>query len=92
MGMAEVAYQIKDYASFFVSSQNIGWAPVGADGRYVRLVQGIGSTTTPRQLAQSIVNAYADATPPNEHPSLPVDPGANRDAGINPQALAISPT
>jgi parallel beta-helix repeat protein len=68
MGMMEVAYQIKDDASFFVSSQNIGWAPVGADGRYVRLVQGIGSTTTPRQLAESIVNAYADATPPNEHP------------------------
>ena len=28
MGMIEIAYQIKDYADFFVSSQNIAWAPI----------------------------------------------------------------
>lgn len=96
MGMTEVAYQIKDYASFFVSSQNIGWAPVGADGRYVRLVQGIGSTTTPQQLAQSIVNAYADSMPPNEHPftvsAVDLRQLPTVTLAINQLGLAISQT
>ena len=96
MGMIEVAYQIKDYASYFVSSQNIGWAPVGAEGRYVRLVQGIGSTTTPRQLAQSIVQAYAVATPPNEHPftisAVDLDQLPAVTVAINQLGLAISQT
>ncbi len=56
MGMVEVAYQIQDYARFFVSSQNLGWTPVGADGRYVRAVQGIGPSTTPRQMAELLVD------------------------------------
>ena len=68
MGMLEVAYQIRDYASFFVSSQNIGWAPVGPQGRYIQTIQGIVPTATPRQMAQLLVQAYADATPPHEHP------------------------
>ena len=68
MGMVEVAYQIKDYASFFVSSQNIGWAPLGPEGRHVQIVQGIGPTATPRQVAELLVQAYADGNPPNGHP------------------------
>lgn len=68
MGMLEVAYQIKDYADFFVSSQNIGWAPVGEQGRYVRTIHGIGPNTTPRQMAQLVVESYAAAAPPAEHP------------------------
>jgi parallel beta-helix repeat protein len=68
MGMLEVAYQIKDYASFFVSSQNIGWAPVGPQGRYIQTIQGIEPTATPRQMAELLVQAYADGTPPQEHP------------------------
>jgi parallel beta-helix repeat protein len=96
MGMMEVAYQIKDYASYFVSSQNIGWAPVGADGRYVRIVHSIGSATTPRQMAELLVQTYADSMPPNEHPftvsavdlqQLPVVTSA-----INQLGLAISQT
>jgi hypothetical protein len=68
MGMVEVAYQIKDYASFFVSSQNIGWAPVGPQGRYVQLIHGITSTTTAHDMAGLVVAAYANSTPPDEHP------------------------
>jgi hypothetical protein len=68
MGMLEVAYQIKDHASFFVSSQNIGWAPVGPEGRYIQTIQGIDPTATPRQMAELLVQAYANATPPNGHP------------------------
>ncbi len=68
MGMLEVAYQIKDYASIFVSSQNIGWSPVGPQGRYVEIVRGITPDMTPLEFGRLIVSAYADALPPNEHP------------------------
>lgn len=68
MGMLEVAYQIKDYASFFVSSQNIGWAPLGPQGRYVRAVQDLAPATTPRQMAELLVEAYAESMPPLGHP------------------------
>jgi hypothetical protein len=68
MGMVEVAYQIRNYATFFVSSQNIAWAPVGAQGRYVLTVQGVQPGTDPRAMADLLVDAYAAATPPNEHP------------------------
>ena len=96
MGMLEVAYQIKDYASFFVSSQNIGWAPVGPQGRYIQTIQGIEPTATPRQMAELLVQAYADGTPPQEHPftisaadlaSLPTVATAANDL-----AVAISQT
>ncbi len=61
MGMLEVAYQVKDYADYFVSSQNIGWAPAGENGRYVQAVQGIGSATTPEEVAQLLVAVYDSA-------------------------------
>jgi len=96
MGLLEVAYQIRDYASFFVSSQNIGWAPVGPEGRYIRTIGGIEPTTTPREMAELLVQAYANTTPPQGHPftisavdlaSLP----AVVDA-VNQLATAISQT
>jgi hypothetical protein len=68
MGMLEVAYQIEDYASFFVSSQNIAWAPAGPEGRYIRTIQGLKPNATPQQVAELLVDAYADAIPPREHP------------------------
>ena len=68
MGMLEVADQVQEYAGYFVSSQNIGWAPVGPQGRYVRTVQGITPATTPRAMAQLLVQSYAASLPPNEHP------------------------
>jgi hypothetical protein len=67
-GMLEVAYQVKDYVSFFVSSQNIGWAPFGSRGRYVRTIQELPPSATPRQMAQFLVEVYADSTPPDLHP------------------------
>jgi len=68
MGLVEVAYEVQAYATFFISSQNIGWAPIGSQGRYVRLIQGIEPATTPRQLAAGTIQAYADGTPPEQHP------------------------
>jgi len=68
MGMLEVAYQVHDYASFFVSSQNVGWAPAGPQNRYVRAIHGIGPATTPRQMAQLLVQAYASGVPAEAHP------------------------
>jgi parallel beta-helix repeat protein len=68
MGMLEVAYQIKDYASFFVSSQNIAWAPLGPEGRYIQTIHGLQPTATPRQMAELLVHSYANATPPEQHP------------------------
>jgi parallel beta-helix repeat protein len=68
MGMLEVAYQVQEYADFFVSSQNIGWAPVGPEGRYVQLIHDLAPDTTPRQMAQALVRIYEDSTPPEGHP------------------------
>ena len=68
MGMIEVAYQIQEYATYFVSSQNIGWAPWGPEGRYVQTVQGLPPDQTPRQMAERLVQIYADTTPPQGHP------------------------
>jgi hypothetical protein len=68
MGLTEVAYQIQEYATFFVSSQNIGWAPIGSQHRYVRLIRGIEPDTTPRRLAEQMVQSYADGMPPELHP------------------------
>ena len=96
MGMLEVAYQIKDYAAFFVSSQNIGWAPVGPAGRYVQTIQGIEPTATPRQMAELVVQAYADATPPQEHPftvsAVDLASLSTMASAVNQLAEAISQT
>ncbi len=68
MGMIEVAYQIREYASFFVSSQNIGWASTGPGGRHVRAIQALEPTVTPRQMAECLVETYAETMPPQGHP------------------------
>jgi hypothetical protein len=72
MGMVEVAYQIQEYATYFVASQNIGWAPVGPEGtyvhRYVQIIHGLDPTATPRQVAELLVEAYADTMPLQGHP------------------------
>ncbi|MCP4361101.1 MAG: PKD domain-containing protein, partial [Chloroflexi bacterium] len=68
MGMLEVAYQIQDHADYFVSSQNIGWAPLGEDNRYNRLLSTMPPNATPRDMASHMVNSYAAAMPPNGHP------------------------
>jgi hypothetical protein len=68
MGMLEVAHQITGYADYFVSSQNIGWAPDGPDNRYVRMIQNIAPTATPLQIAKLVVDSYADTLPVIGHP------------------------
>ena len=68
MGMLEVAYQIKDYASFFASSQNLSWAPAGLDNRYVYMVQNLPVDASARNVAELIVQAYSETTPQSEHP------------------------
>lgn len=68
MGMIEVAYQVKDYTSYFVSSQNIGWAPEGPQSRYVRTIKAIQPTTEPVDLAKLLVTSYAASIPAVGHP------------------------
>lgn len=75
MGLTEVAYQISDQASFLVASQNIGWAPLGSDdpeapaaGRYVHIVNELAPNATPQQMAQLLVESYAQALPSDRHP------------------------
>lgn len=68
MGMSEVAYQIREYASFFVSSQNIGWAPLGPQNRYVRTMQGILPDATPQDVAGLLVENYQLGLPLQGHP------------------------
>jgi hypothetical protein len=68
MGMLEVAYQIKDNARYFVSSQNIGWAPDKSQNRYVQTIQRIGPRTTPSEMAQLLVDSYSKGIPSIWHP------------------------
>ena len=68
MGMIENAYQVKDYADYFIASQNIGWAPVGPGHRYIQLLQSLTPSTEPLEMAQLTVLAYANTMPPNLHP------------------------
>lgn len=68
MGMIETAYQIRNDANYFISSQNIGWAPTGANNRYTYLLQSLTPTTDPAEMAQLTVQAYAATMPPEEHP------------------------
>lgn len=68
MGLGEVAYQIKDYAGYYVAAQNLGWAPLGPESRYIQLIESIQSTTTPELMTASLVDTYVAATPPEGHP------------------------
>jgi len=80
MAMLEDAYQVKEYADYFVASENLGWSVFAFD-QYARYGQGalegartpftfatvasrVTTATTPRDLAASIVDSYFD------HPAL----------------------
>jgi len=58
MGMAEVAYQIKDYANVLVSPEGIGWAPAPYDTYLSNLVSD--SSMSPRDFSAKVVNDYID--------------------------------
>ncbi len=54
MGMVENAYQIKDYARYFIASENLGWSAFA----YERYGAGVISTTQPISLARIVVDEY----------------------------------
>jgi hypothetical protein len=54
MAMIENAYEIKDYARYWVASQNLSWGIFAYDD-YARYVDEM---TTPRQLAEAVVGEY----------------------------------
>jgi hypothetical protein len=55
MAMLEDAYQIKDFASYMIASENLGWSVFA----YERYAQTIGvPAVTPRQLAVNIADIY----------------------------------
>ncbi|MBI5653992.1 MAG: hypothetical protein HZC40_26615 [Chloroflexi bacterium] len=74
MGMFENAYQMKDFASYLVASENLGWSVFAYDAytragirgisgantpyEFARVAPRVNASTTPRQLATDIANAY----------------------------------
>ncbi|RKY39555.1 MAG: hypothetical protein DRP85_09750, partial [Candidatus Makaraimicrobium thalassicum] len=57
MGMVENGYQLRDYADFMVTSENLGWSTF-AYPQYAALVT---ATTTPRALAAGVADTYFDS-------------------------------
>jgi hypothetical protein len=80
MGMLENAYQVQDYASYLVASENLGWsvfayttytqtsgasaAAIDPPYEFAQVAAQVTAATTPRQLAINIADAYFN------HPSL----------------------
>jgi len=74
MALLENAYQVKDYANYLVASQNLGWAVFAYDAyarvqeqsaqstiapyEFATLVAKVTTSTTPRQLAVDVADAY----------------------------------
>lgn len=96
MGLLEVAYELQGYASYFVSSQNIGWAPAGPQNRYNQLINNLMPDATPQDLARLLVDSYAKDLPDQGHPytisALDLSQLANLLSKVNSLANALSPT
>jgi len=74
MALLENAYQVKDYADYLVASQNLGWSVFAYDAyaqvqgagsqemnapyEFAALAARVTASTTPRQLAIDIADAY----------------------------------
>lgn len=58
MAMVEVAYQVKDYARYFVASQNIEISPGWYYYHYLKRLAFNVSSVPPVQLAKSIVSSF----------------------------------
>jgi hypothetical protein len=58
MSMAEVAYQIKDYANILVAPEGLGYEPAPYDDYITNLVSN--SSMSPDQFAKDIVTDYID--------------------------------
>ena len=54
MAMIENAYQIKEYASYLVASENLGWGIFAYD----EYLDGVTESTTPRDLAVEVADKY----------------------------------
>ena len=96
MGMTEVAYQLKDYASYFVSSQNIGWAPSGTNNRYVQMIQDLNPDATPQNVASQLVSTYEASLAEGGHPftlsAVDLSQMDSLASAINQLGTAISQT
>jgi hypothetical protein len=68
MGMVEVAYELRTFADIYVSSQNIGWAPLGVQNRYAEIVRLLPANAAAAALATLLVNTYGASLPPERHP------------------------
>ncbi len=66
MSMAEVALEVAPYASYMVSSENLGWSFFAYD-RYVSALAP-GSTETPRQVATRVAQIYDALASSEESP------------------------
>ena len=56
MGLFEQAYEVEDYADYWVACQNIGWL-IPLYERYLSAHQ-VGANTTPREVAVGIAETY----------------------------------
>ena len=60
MAMIEDAYQIRNYANYYVASENLSWIAVRGTSRpYVNYISRIGPSTSARGLATILVEEYA---------------------------------
>jgi hypothetical protein len=60
MAMIEVAYQIRNYANYYVASENLSWIPASATScPYDNYISTIGISTSAQDLAIAIVTQYA---------------------------------
>jgi hypothetical protein len=63
MGMIESAYQVHPYASYLVAGENLLWAQLPYESYFAPTL--LNSTTTPKQLAVSMVESYNQTAPSN---------------------------
>ena len=82
MGMIEEVYAIKDYANYFVGSENEAWGSMP----YGQYIDSVTSSTQPQQLAIDVVNDYTASLPLTGHPYTM---SAVDLAAINDVTLAI---
>ncbi len=97
MAMTEDAYQIQNYASYYVASENeIFIPPNGVSGPYTNYISSITASISPHDFANAIVTQYANWMN-NTYPSLPytlsaVDLGqvSNLVSSVNSLASSIN--
>jgi uncharacterized repeat protein (TIGR01451 family) len=85
-GMIEEAYEIKDYVSYFIGSENEAWGSMPYD----QYLNSITATTQPKELAEAVVNEYTASLPLTGHPSTisAVDLAAITDVSLAVDHLA----